>query len=238
MPAPTPTSTLLVQASAPRLAPKKQDGLRIGGANTIVLTSGVTIKGVLRDARGKPLPNRVVRICQASKNAGTFVGPVEIGTNDKGRYELPNVPPNDDCVLFVAMDSLQTKHIGVPMQKIRTGKDGDVQNVDLAAAPVCTIRGRVTLTDGKPIPPNTRLLIDRAEAWDTQQVTLAADGRFVVHGVPCGEEIALTTYVRGHKLAPRTPNYLKWRNSAVFQTPAAPAELTANLVFEPEVAVK
>ena len=53
------------------------------------------------------------------------------------------------------------------------------------------------LSDGKPVPAETRVLVGRDAAWDTQTVTVDADGRFSFTGLP-PEQLDLSTNIRGY----------------------------------------
>ena len=71
---------------------------------------------------------------------------------------------------------------------------------DLSVGPSYTLSGRVVLSDGQAIPANSRLMIGREDAWDSQTVILDATGHFSVSGVPA-ERIHLSVAVRGYHLA-------------------------------------
>jgi hypothetical protein len=53
--------------------------------------------------------------------------------------------------------------------------------------PGFTLHGKVTLSDGKPIPPDMHVNIGTDQGSDTQTATIAPDGQFefkgLVHGV-------------------------------------------------------
>ena len=64
------------------------------------------------------------------------------------------------------------------------------------------IKGRVLLSDGKALPPKTRLVISREDAWDVQRVFLDQEGRFEISGLPT-ERYSLNVSVRGYRLSPK-----------------------------------
>ena len=64
------------------------------------------------------------------------------------------------------------------------------------------IKGRVLLSDGRQLPPSTRLLISREDAWDTRRVELDPDGSFEVAGLPT-ERASLSVRIRGYRLSPK-----------------------------------
>lgn len=72
---------------------------------------------------------------------------------------------------------------------------------DLPVARGSRVRGRVLLADGKPLPPGTRLLVSREEAWDSRLVELGPDGRFAMAGLPA-ERYRLAVSVPGYRVSP------------------------------------
>ena len=70
----------------------------------------------------------------------------------------------------------------------------------LAVEPAHTLAGRVVLSDGKPVPGGTRLLVGREGAWDTQSATLDDEGRFRMEGLPA-EQVSVSVRVPGYRLS-------------------------------------
>ncbi|MEO7143518.1 MAG: carboxypeptidase-like regulatory domain-containing protein, partial [Bryobacteraceae bacterium] len=60
-------------------------------------------------------------------------------------------------------------------------------------------RGKVVLSNGKPIPPDMRVTLSADRAWDSQIATLSPDGRFEFHGLPAGV-YGLAPAVKGYRL--------------------------------------
>ena len=142
-------------------------------------------------------------LVQANRGMGQFLGALEIGTNAQGRFSFLNVAPEDDYYVYGLMPSLKDKG-AVPVKPVRVGADLAIIDVgDLTLEVGHTISGRVILADGKPVPANTRLLIGRELAWDTQSVTLGPEGKFEIKGLP-SERFSLSTAVKGYHLSRRT----------------------------------
>jgi hypothetical protein len=73
---------------------------------------------------------------------------------------------------------------------------------DLALGPAFRLSGRLELSDGKPVPAGTRVLISRREAWDSQQAVVGKDGSFAFVGLP-GERYELSAQVPGYRFSPK-----------------------------------
>ncbi len=57
---------------------------------------------------------------------------------------------------------------------------------DIQVKPAHTLRGRVVLSDGKPIPSDMRINLFADRASDSQSVVLDAEGRFEFKGLASG----------------------------------------------------
>src|SRR5208337_4776777 len=102
-------------------------------------------------------------------------------TDAQGRFRFPNLPPEADCHLYSLMCEAGANGGVAPVRKFRTGSDGAATELgDLVIKPAFRVAGRVVLSDGKPLPPGLRTMLDRRDAWDTlPNVDLGADGSFV-----------------------------------------------------------
>lgn len=165
----------------------------------LVLTEGAALRGrVMFNA--KPLKNVLVGVVSVDRTMGHFTGNYDIGTDSDGRFLFTSLPPDVDYYVYGDMDSM--KAFGsIPIQKIHAGKDGDVTDVgELTVGPANRLKGRVVLADGGVIPPQTRLLLSREDAWDSVQLTLAADGSFNMTGLP-SETVSLSLRLPGYKIS-------------------------------------
>ena len=116
-------------------------------------------------------------------------------------------------MVFTTMKSLHGDG-AVPDKVITTGKSGTEQDLGkLEIQPAFTIAGRVVLSDGKSIPPHTRLFLGRQKAADSQQTTLDEQGHFEFKDVPA-ESVSLAIRIKGYRLSKRNPS-LDWLNGQI-----------------------
>jgi hypothetical protein len=71
---------------------------------------------------------------------------------------------------------------------------------DIRLLPAYTLRGRVVLTDGKPIPPDNRVTLGADWGTDAQMTSLVTDGTFEFKGLARGV-YSLAPALRSYKLA-------------------------------------
>jgi hypothetical protein len=191
-----------VQVNAPFKAPRKFKKLAAGAKpHDLTLFEGVTVRGRLVMG-GKPLAGVAVGASQKDRNAETFVGEFQAATDERGAFQLRNVPAEDALALYGLMSSLSA-HGAVGARVVRTGKSGSVSDVgDLKVDVGHKLSGRVVLADGKPVPAGTRVLLSRQEAWDSAQAVIDKEGRFSFAGLP-SETYSLTVNVKGYHLSPK-----------------------------------
>ncbi len=233
---PSAGSTLIALVKARGMAPQIVSTLDTGARvpQDVVLTYGTTVAGTVQDAGGKKMTGVTVQVVPADRNAATFVGWFEIGTDQEGRFSLPNIPVGEKYVVCVRMDSLTASGMGMARQVITTGKRDTVTGgVRLAVRPAAAIRGRVVLTDGAPIHVGTRIMLSRAETWDQQQAVLAEDGSFTFQGVPREEDLELIVQVPAHHYAPTTSGYDPIYHTVRLKIPAASSKADIQIALAP-----
>jgi hypothetical protein len=191
-----------VQASAPFKAPRRFKKLEAGAKpHDLTLFEGVTIRGRLVKG-GQPLAGVAVGAAQKERNVETFVGEFQAATDEKGVFEIRNVPAEDTLALYGQMSSLSA-HGALGAREVRAGKSGSVADVgDLEVKAGHKLSGRVVLADGKPVPAGTRVLLSREEAWDSAQAVVDKEGRFNFAGLPA-EQYSLSVSVKGYHLSPK-----------------------------------
>lgn len=190
--------TYFATVKARGLATQITKDLVTGSQPKIVsLNSGVSITGrILRT--GKPVSHVPVGLVQASRSCETFVGSSEIVTDTQGRFLLTNITPNTDYYVYGLMGG---KTAVTTVRRIHAGEDGTVLDAgDISASPLHRVMGQVVLTDGKPVPPMTRILINRQGAWDSETVMADAQGRFTVNTLP-DETLDFCAAVRDYEFA-------------------------------------
>ena len=165
------------------------------------LSEGATVTGRVL-LNGKPLANVGVGMVSADRGMEKFTGNFDVGTDAKGRFAFVNLPPNTDYFLYGSMETLRP-YGAIANVKVRAGADGQTTDAgELTVSPAHRLAGRVVLSDGKPVPAKTRLLVGRENAWDTLQVELDKAGRFDTGGLPT-ETYSLSARVPGYHISPQ-----------------------------------
>lgn len=197
-----PFDMLAVKVSARMYAGKNFRELASGAKpHELVLTEGTTLTGhVLR--QGKPLEGVTVGVSASDREAGVYLGHFEVSTEADGGFSFFNIPPDTDFQVYTLMDTMKNNG-AVPLLKIHTAKDGETTKVgDLIAGAGFRLAGRVELSDGQRVPPDTRLHITREGAWDSTLVPLGPDGTFAITDIP-GEIIGVGARVPGYHFSSR-----------------------------------
>lgn len=189
-----------IDVRARGLAPGKFPLLPSGKKNQLQLIRGGEITGRLI-YQGKPIESATIGLVQADRRVENYVGDLSIGTDKDGRFKFVNVKPNDQFFVYGKMDSLVEQGIAVPVMALESPATDETKDVgDLKVQAAHTVRGVVKLSDGASLPPNTRLLLSRQDAWDSRIVPISADGSFEVTGVP-DEEVSISLRVRGYHMS-------------------------------------
>ena len=205
---PEPGLAVYVHVSARFLTPGAFQRLATGPeGHDLKLVSGVTVTGRLVQG-GKPLAGMGVGVVQKDRNGETWVGEFEAATDAVGVFRVLNAPANEQLVLYGLMSSLR-RHGALPVRELRTGKSRSVADVgDLEVKAGQRLAGRVVLSDGKPVPAGTRMLLSREEAWDSQQAVVDCAGAVRVHRPaggalhPVGERTGLPRLAAQRELRP------------------------------------
>jgi hypothetical protein len=69
------------------------------------------------------------------------------------------------------------------------------------------VRGQVVLTDGKPVPSDTRIGVGRTRAWDYVEAEVASSGAFRIGPFP-REEVEISIRVPGYELSTENASLL------------------------------
>ena len=168
---------------------------------TMTVTEGATVRGRLLGPDGKPVANAEVGISTHSRNSGSTLPEVRIGTREDGTFAITNVPAGRMWNLYARMDSIAARGMASAMLPCETKDDGqEVDLGDIRLLPAYTLRGRVVLTDGKPIPPDNRVTLGADWGTDAQMTSLVTDGTFEFKGLARGV-YSLAPALRSYKLA-------------------------------------
>lgn len=190
-----------VQVEGRGLAPRIFRELKPGLERTITLTPGARVTGRLIQ-QGKPVAGAVMGLCQASKNSDTYLGDEQVATDESGTFRFENVASGDAYFVYALMGGLPDSGALIA-REIQVGEDGSESDIgELAAEPGHRVTGRLVLSDGKPVPPGTRVLISREDAWDTLTTQTTEGGSFSFEGLP-SERYSLHVSVPGYHLSPR-----------------------------------
>jgi protocatechuate 3,4-dioxygenase beta subunit len=202
-----PADTFDLEVTARALAKKKFLLVPTAKAdNRLVLTEGATVRGRVVD-HGRPVASVRVGMIQADRRGSeTFLGPLEIGTDAHGEFLFANVPPDRDCYIYGIMDSLRDRG-RISDRRIHVGADGSETKLgDLAVEPAYRITGRLVLSDGKPLPPHTRINIGRENAWDSQIIEVDPSGAFTAPGIP-PELVTLHARADGYRMSNKNRSF-------------------------------
>ncbi len=181
---------------APRIVPGRKPE---ANPHTIKMTAGATLTGrLVRD--GKPVAAATVGLVQANRSSTTFLGDTSIGTDAQGKFAFLNVHADENYFVYGLMGSF-TDGGAVAAKAVRVGGEGATTDAgDLPVVRGHRIKGQVILADGKAIPPKTRLLVSREDAWDSKGAELDGEGRFEITGLPT-ERYSLNISLRGYRIS-------------------------------------
>ena len=181
---------------APRIVPGRKPE---ANPHTIKMTAGATLTGrLVRD--GKPVAGASVGLVQANRSSTTFLGDTSIGTDEHGKFTFLNVHPDEDYFVYGLMGSFKDGG-AVAARQVRVGGEGATTDAgDLPVVRGHRIKGQVVLADGKAIPPKTRLMVSREDAWDTRASSSTQTGGFEISGLPT-ERYSLNVSLRGYQMS-------------------------------------
>ena len=194
-----PLDAAIVQVSPRWMAPKLVTVPTGPDRKTITVTDGATVRGRLVK-NGKPVAHAEMGLTTHTNFAGESFGEVRIGTDEDGKFAITNVPPGRIWYLYGKMESLAPRDLSAETIECATKDDGQDVNVgDIPVRPACTLRGKIVLSDGKPIPPDMRLSISSDRGSDNQTLTLPSDGLFEFRGLARGV-YSLFPSVKGYEV--------------------------------------
>jgi hypothetical protein len=166
---------------------------------------------------GRPVAGVAANLEQKDRDSDGFVGTYSAVSDEAGRFLIANVLPETEMLIVGASEDLVGQGY-VSTHTLKTGSEGVIADVaDLEVRPGRTLIGRVTLSDGKDMPPHIRVLVGREGVNDARTVELANDGSFTLDGLP-EEPVSLSVRVPGYtfskknaSLVPVHENYLLGR---------------------------
>ena len=182
---------------------------------TFTLKAGVHVLGIVRDAKGSPVADAGIwlQTARTSWDGGREVA----RSNGNGRFELQHMPAQRSLGAFanghgpsplVDLGQLDTTKPPVHVELVLGPNGGELAGVvrdtygkPVAAAIVAAGRGPRFL-DHRGADP--------IEAWTSRTTTTAADGTFVLAGLPTGQL----------PVAVRADGFAVWRGTAAIQASA------------------
>jgi hypothetical protein len=112
---------------------------------------------------------------------------------------ITNIPAGRIWYVYPKMESLAARGLAgeaVPVETKDDGEEVDVGIINLRSGYV--LRGKVVLSDGKPIPPDMHVTLSSDAGFDSQIATVAEDGSFEFRGLSKGV-YSIAPGVRGYK---------------------------------------
>ena len=181
-----PALKMILDVSARGMAPKLFTETTGSDRKTMTVSSGSTIHGRLVQD-GKPVANAQIGLTTHERRSGTVFSEMTVGTREDGTFDLSNVPAGRIWILYGKMQSLASRGLAAELIECETKDNGQTVNVgDVQVTPAFTLHGKLVLSDGKPLPPDTLVTLGADRAWDTQMVTAGPDGSFQFAGLAKG----------------------------------------------------
>lgn len=196
MPQRVPTDGYILEVKPRGMAPALYTAAFGPKRQEFKVTDGATVHGRLL-SKGKPVPNAQFQLLTLTRYSGQTYSPMYIGTDEKGRFAITNVPAGRVWTLDANSDSLGG--IGsVATHYVATHADDEVVDAgDVEVKPGYSLSGRIVLSDGNAVPPDMRVSISNTTGG-TRTSMLAADGEFEFKGL--SGPYQLVPAVRGYRL--------------------------------------
>jgi protocatechuate 3,4-dioxygenase beta subunit len=200
-----PAQGMIVSVTARGMAPKLFTEMTGKDRKTMAISEGATVRGRLVGPDGKPVSNAEIGLLTHSRWSGTTLPEVQIGTQEDGSFAITNVPAGRIWNLYPKMESLAARNLAGGSTAVETLDDGQVVNIgDIVVTPSYSLRGKVVLADGNPIPPNMHVSIGGDFGGDIQMAEIGPDGSFQFHGLARGV-YDVSAGVRGYQMANNLP---------------------------------
>lgn len=233
--APDSVESWVLQVAARGLAPHTFPDTPVGAESVeLRLERGATVTGVLR-REGEPVPHAVLAVTQLDQNAFNAVRPDTISTDEQGRFTFANVPANQDHAFAGILGTMGPWALRTIVRTV--GENDSVTTLPpFQVERGHRLSGRVRLSDGRPAPPETKVLVSRALVGGAVGGGLVVDstGAFSLDGLP-EETIELRVYLKGYRLSTTTRGYAGRMMGAV-RIPMLRDRDDVEIVLEPAAA--
>ena len=216
-----------LEVSASGFAPKRLSEVGLDDqAHRLAIDPGVRVTGrLLRE--GKGVEGADVGIVVTDRACDNFYDDVVVKTDREGGFSFPNVPSGREYFVYGLRGRKNDSGV-TPSKKIETGSPGSSFNAgDITLESGQKVEGRIILNDGKRLPPNTRILVDREDAWDPQIIETDQEGRFSFVARE-GEKVRIFARLKGYVMTSE-----KDLNNNFCLT-VTPSVKEATLTFAPE----
>ena len=179
--------------------------------HTITVAEGATVRGRLVEG-GKPVGGAEVGLVGRPRGGevanlkmiGYPYDEMRIGTQPDGTFAITSVPAPADWYVYGKMESLARRGATGAIE-CGTKHDGEILDVgDVQVKSAYHLRGKVVLSDGKPIPEGMRITISSENSGDNQTGVLSPDGSFEFLGLAACDYMVWAS-VKGYA---RLPEFL------------------------------
>jgi hypothetical protein len=200
-----PAQSITVMVRARGMAPQRFDALGTGRErHTLAVNRGASIRGRLV-RYGKPAGRAEMGLVARDRTVDQYYSEVRIGTEPDGSFLFVNVPVPGAWYVYAKMESVLKRGATNAVECVTEREDETINLGAVKLEPGHRVRGRVVLTDGKPIPDGMRIFVSTQRAWDDQIHPLPPDGRFEFDGVPT-DDISIHPAVKGYHPSGKNPN--------------------------------
>jgi uncharacterized GH25 family protein len=166
----------------------------------MTVSDGATIQGRLV-YNGKPVANAEIGVATHERAAGSTYGEVRIGTHEDGTFAITNIPAGRIWLVYPKMASLVDRGISADVVPCETKDDGQTVDLgDIVLTKAYSLRGKIVLSDDKPIPPDMHMTLGSDRGWDSQITAINQDGTFTFKALAKGV-YSLIPAVKGYRLA-------------------------------------
>ncbi|EEF59349.1 hypothetical protein [Pedosphaera parvula] len=205
-----PFSRLQLNIHYPGLAPAKLWLNYTNVTQNVEMGVGASVHGrVLKD--GKPLAGIRVGVAGSERNSEVFAGHFTATTGPDGVFNFAHLPPQTTWWLYGVMSSLKNQGALAPTM-VQSGSHGDSKDLgDLPAGRGLRLAGTVQTRLGEPLPKGMKVRIGYDKAWDSQEVNVDGEGRFVFEGLSKAE-VNLSIESGGWRLASKNRSMDIWNS--------------------------
>jgi hypothetical protein len=179
--------------------------------HTVTVTEGAVVRGRLVDS-GKPVARAEVGLNPREGGvgranlvmSGSWYDEIQIGTQEDGSFAITNVPAPEQWYVYGKMESIASKGATDPTECATTRDDQEVDVGDILIKRAYRLRGKVVLSDGKPVPEGMRVIISSKRTRDNQITPISSDGHLEFAGLAPGT-YSLFPSVKGYSLPKENP---------------------------------